>query len=47
MEAHPDLMKLRLTHDPRQAKEQAVMISAWIVETLAIGDQDCEHRAEL
>ena len=47
MEAHPDLMKLRLTHDPRQPEEQPVMVSARIIETLAICDQNCEQRAEL
>src|SRR5215204_2959832 len=47
MEAHPDLMKLRLTHDSGQAEEQPVMVSARIIEALAICDQNCEHRAEL
>jgi hypothetical protein len=47
VEAHPDLMQLRLAHDAGQAQEQAVVVGAGIVEPLAIGDEHPEQGAQL
>ena len=35
MKAHPNLVKLRLAHDARQAEQQTIVISARIVEPFA------------
>lgn len=45
MEALPDLVQLRLAHDAGQTKQQAV--SAGIVETFAVGNDDAEERAQI
>jgi len=47
MKAHPDLVKLCLTHDAGQTEQQTVVVSARIVKALTIRDQHPEHRAEL
>src|SRR3954452_2197498 len=47
VEAHSDLMQLRLAHDAGQAQEQAVVVGARIVEPLAIGDEHPEQGAQL
>lgn len=46
MEALPDLVQLRLSHDAGQSEQQAVMVSAGIVETFAVGNYDAEERAQ-
>ena len=46
MEAHPDLVKLRLAHDAGQAEQQTIVVGPRIVETLAIRNEHAEHRAE-
>ena len=47
MKPNLDLVQFRLTHDPRQAQEQPVMIRSRIVQTFAIGNQHTKQRAEL
>jgi hypothetical protein len=47
VQAHPDLVQLRLAHDAGQAQKQAVVVGAGVVEALAIADDDAEHRAQL
>jgi hypothetical protein len=38
MEAHPDLVQFRLTHDARKTQQQAVVVDAWIVKPLTISN---------
>jgi hypothetical protein len=47
MEADLYLVEFGLAHDARQAQQQTIVIGAWIVETLAVGDEHAEHRAKL
>jgi len=47
MQANLDLVQLRLAHDAGQAEQQTVVIGAWVVEPLAVGDQHAEQRAQL
>ena len=47
VQAHPDLVQLRLAHDAGQAQKQAVVVGAGVVEALAVADDDAEHRAQL
>lgn len=47
MEALPDLVQLCLAHDPGQTEQQAVMVSAGIVEAFAVGDDNAEERAQI
>ena len=47
VQAHPDLVQLRLAHEAGQAQEQAVVVGAGVVEALAVADDDAEHRAQL
>src|SRR4051794_26346059 len=47
VEAHSDLMQLRLAQDAGQAQEPAVVVGARIVEPLAIGDEHPEQGAQL
>src|SRR5215212_6114545 len=47
MQAHSELMQLRLAHDAGQAQKQAVVVSGRIVEPLAIGEEYPEQRAQL
>ena len=47
MQAHSDLMQLRLAHDAGQAQKQAIVVSARIVEPLAIGEDHPEEGAQL
>src|SRR5215813_14092932 len=46
MQPQLNLMKFSLAHDPGQAEQQTVMISARIVHALAIGDQHSKQRAQ-
>lgn len=43
MKPHPDLMQLRLAHDPGQAQQQTIMIGARIIKPFAIRNQHAEH----
>ena len=46
MQAQPDLVQFRFAHDAGQAEQQTVMIGTRIEQTLAIGDQHPEQRAQ-
>ena len=46
MQAKPDLMQFRFTHDAGQAEQQTVMIGTRVEQPLAIGDQHAEQRAQ-
>jgi hypothetical protein len=45
VQAQTDLMQFRLAHDARQPQQQAVMISAWIIQALTIGDDHAKDGA--
>ena len=47
VQAHADLVQLRLTHDPRQPKQKPIMVSARIVQPLAVSDEHVKDRAQL
>ena len=46
MQTQADLVQLGLTHDPRQAEQQPVVIGTRVVETLAIGEDHAKQRAQ-
>jgi hypothetical protein len=43
MQADLDLVQLGFAHDPGQAKQQAIMINAGIIQSFAIGDEGAEQ----
>jgi hypothetical protein len=40
-------MQLRFTHDPRESKQQPVMINSRLVQSLAIGNEHSKNRTQL
>ena len=46
MQSQLDLVQLGLAHDPGQAEQQAIVVSAGVIEALAIGNQHPEQRAQ-
>ena len=42
-----DLVQLGLAHDPGQAQQKPVVVGARVVETLAVGEDHAEQRAQL
>ena len=46
MKPHPDLVEFCLTHDPRQAQQQTVVVGAWVIEAFAISNEHAEYRAK-
>ena len=47
MQARPDLVQLRLAHEAREAQQKAVVVTAGVVQALAVGEDHPEERAQL
>lgn len=47
MEPHPNLVQFRFAHDPEQAEQQPIVVGSWIIEALAVGDDDAKDGTKL